>query len=346
MSDALRLALVAVGVLAGAAWLLNLRRVGASRDVFYAQREGPWIALGTRLPVAVALAAIAIHLLAPASAPWAVVPVPPPWRWLGAATATAGLALFVQVLVHLGRGFSMSLALRPGQELVSSGPYRRVRHPMYSALALVLGGYALATGSWLVVASGTTALAVTVLVRTPREEAMLEERFGRAWRDYVSRTGRYLPRRPRRFAYEEQDCRQTLREGLEEYYASDPTLLAPRNVSDEIARGLQAHDAAHVVFGCDTTVRGEVVLTRWSLLGAQDAIPIDLRGLRSRETRFLFADFFLKVRPVPLLLGVWDGLRALGRSLRMRARWPSLEWEQYADRSLAEIRREYGIRVV
>ena len=155
-------------------------------------------------------------------------------------------------------------------------------------------------------------------------------------------------RRPRQrtFRYEDQDASLTLRQGLSEYYASDPALLAPSHVSDEIRRGLLAHDAAHVVFGCDTSVRGEIVLVRWSVFGAEDAVPIYLRGLRSRETRFLFADFFRKLRPATLFRGVIDGARALFRSLRMSRRWPSLGWERYADRPLAEIRREFGIRVV
>ena len=152
--------------------------------------------------------------------------------------------------------------------------------------------------------------------------------------------------RQRRFAYEEQESRQTLCEALDEYYASDPSLLVPADVSDEIALGLRAHDAAHVVFGCDTTIRGEIVLTRWSLFGAQDAVPIYLRGLRSRETRFLFVEFLRKVRLVPLLLGAWDGFRALARSFFMRARWPSLAWQQHADRRLVDIRKDYRIRVV
>jgi len=155
-------------------------------------------------------------------------------------------------------------------------------------------------------------------------------------------------RRPRlrTFAYEEQESRQSLRDGLEEYYASDSKLLSPGEVSEEVRFRLRAHDAAHVVFGCDTSVRGEVALARWSLLGAVDGISIYLSGLRARETRFLFGDFFRKIRPGNLLVAAYDGSRALLRSLRMRRRWPSLEWEEYADRPLAEIREEFGIRVV
>lgn len=164
---------------------------------------------------------------------------------------------------------------------------------------------------------------------------------------WLTRMARRLGRpRLRTFAYEDQQSLQSLREGLEEYYASGPELLPPENVSEDVRLGLRAHDATHVVFGCDTSVRGEVTLARWSLLGASDAIPIYLRGLREKETRFLFADFFRKIRPLSLLLAALDGSRALLRSFRMRKRWPTLDWESYADRTLAEIRTEFGIRVV
>lgn len=149
-------------------------------------------------------------------------------------------------------------------------------------------------------------------------------------------------------AFQSQNSRQTLREALAEFHA-ERGLLAARDVGPEIAAGLRAHDAAHVVFGCDESPRGEVVLTRWSLFGARDAIPLYIRGLRSRETRWLFTDFFRKLRPESLVLGVLDGFSALARSLRMTARWPagtSGDWEVYLDHPLEEIRREYNIRVV
>jgi hypothetical protein len=148
------------------------------------------------------------------------------------------------------------------------------------------------------------------------------------------------------FAYELQESPQTLRQGLEEYYAGDPNLLEPADVSNEIAQGLRAHDAAHVVFGCDTSVRGEVMLARWSLLGSREGISIYARGLRSKETRHLFGDFFKQLRPLILLLAVIDGTRAFVRSLRMQKQWPTLDWERYADRSLTQIRGDFGIQIV
>ena len=146
--------------------------------------------------------------------------------------------------------------------------------------------------------------------------------------------------------YQRQDSTQTLREGIAEYYRSDPRLLAPRELPDHARRSLLAHDAAHVVFGCDTSARGEIALSRWTLFGATDWIPIYARGLATSETRWLFVEFFKKLRPRSLLLGALDGFRAVYRSLRMASRWPSYEYERYLDQPLDELRRQFGIRVL
>jgi hypothetical protein len=154
------------------------------------------------------------------------------------------------------------------------------------------------------------------------------------------------PRSRFAWAYQRQDSTQTLREGIAEYYRSDPRLLAPRDLPDHARRSLLAHDAAHVVFGCDTSARGEIALSRWTLLGATDWIPIYARGLATRETRWLFVEFFKKLRPLSVLLGALDGCRAVYRSLRMTSRWPSYEYERYLDRPLDTLRRQFGIRVL
>jgi hypothetical protein len=51
------------------------------------------------------------------------------------------------------------------------------------------------------------------------------------------------------------------------------------------------------------------------------------------------------LRPLSLLLGALDGLRAVYRSLRMTSRWPSFEYARYLDRPLNQLRRQFGIRV-
>jgi protein-S-isoprenylcysteine O-methyltransferase Ste14 len=83
--------------------------------------------------------------------------------------------------------------------LVTSGPYRRIRHPIYTAFLLILGAPLLLSANWLI---GGAWLAMTILEVTTRiriEEAMMLSRFGDQYRAYMATTGRLLPRvlRPR-----------------------------------------------------------------------------------------------------------------------------------------------------
>ena len=88
-------------------------------------------------------------------------------------------------------------ATRTDHELVTAGPYRWIRHPLYTAGFGFWTGIVLLTGSWLL-----AVLFVPVVLglrrRTVLEEARLVEEFGDDYRAYAARTGRYLPRRRRR----------------------------------------------------------------------------------------------------------------------------------------------------
>ena len=142
-----------------------------------------------------------------------------------------------------------------------------------------------------------------------------------------------------------QDSTLTLREGLAEYYASDPHLRSPECLHPRVRALLHRHDVAHVIFGCDTSIRDELILSRWMLLGSADPLPIYIRGLFGRGTRTLLLEFFRNARPLAILLGLFVGFRALTRSLAMKTRWPADE-SPYLDRRLNELRRNFGIRVL
>lgn len=114
--------------------------------------------------------------------------------WAGAATMVGALVLFWRAHADLGASWSVSLEIREAHRLVTEGVYRRVRHPMYSAIVL----FGLAQGLLLENAvAGWSALAgflPMVIIRTPREERMMLEHFGDEYREYMARTGRLLPR--------------------------------------------------------------------------------------------------------------------------------------------------------
>jgi hypothetical protein len=147
-------------------------------------------------------------------------------------------------------------------------------------------------------------------------------------------------------AYMDRDSRMTLREGLREYFDQNNALMESSELPADLSLGLQSHDVAHVVFGCDTTLLGEVVLARWSLFGVTGSIRPYLIGLRRRETRVLFRDALAGFRPSMLWRIVKSASVTIVRSLRMRERWPFEDYARYLDQPLCEIRERFGIRVL
>ena len=115
-------------------------------------------------------------------------------RLVGAAIAVSGLVLLWHVHTTLGRNFSPWLELRDEHTLVESGPYARIRHPMYTAGFILALSFGLISGNVLMATVPLLGLVPLVAVRIPDEEQMMLDRFGDAYKDYCGRTGRLLPR--------------------------------------------------------------------------------------------------------------------------------------------------------
>ena len=118
----------------------------------------------------------------------------PVWvRWLGVALLSASTLVTYWIFRALGANVTRTVLTREGATLVTSGPYRFVRHPLYTNGALAFTALSLVTTSWWFFAS--VALGMLLLgLRTRQEEAHLEARFGPAWRAYAASTGRFFPR--------------------------------------------------------------------------------------------------------------------------------------------------------
>ena len=115
--------------------------------------------------------------------------VPP----VGVALSLCALIVVAWTVRTLGRQLIPGLAILPDHVLITAGPYRWLRHPMYSgALALWLGA-ALGTLNWLLLAIWPM-LVFGVRSGLPKEEAMLRDKFGAQYDAYEGRTGRLLPR--------------------------------------------------------------------------------------------------------------------------------------------------------
>jgi protein-S-isoprenylcysteine O-methyltransferase Ste14 len=129
--------------------------------------------------------------------PWldfAHLPISAWLRWAGSLILLFGNACFFWSHRTLGRNWSGILEIRQGHSLVTDGPYRFVRHPMYTAILLVGMGVSLLSANWLVSVPYLGAFCAIIFIRIPSEEAMMLEQFGDAYRNYMQRTGRLVPR--------------------------------------------------------------------------------------------------------------------------------------------------------
>ena len=120
-----------------------------------------------------------------------------PWAawvfWVAALLTAAGLLFTVWARVHLGRNWSGTVTIKQGHELVTDGPYARVRHPIYTGLLAAFIGSALARGEW----RGVLAVVIVwaALWRKLRlEERWMAERFGQQYLAYRRRVPALVPR--------------------------------------------------------------------------------------------------------------------------------------------------------
>ena len=111
----------------------------------------------------------------------------------GIACFVAGLWLFYRSHADLGTNWSITLEVREQHRLITHGVYRRVRHPMYSALLLYSVGQAFVIPNWVAGPSYLVAFGILYACRVGAEEAMMRDQFGGEYRDYSSRTRRLVP---------------------------------------------------------------------------------------------------------------------------------------------------------
>jgi len=133
------------------------------------------------------------YIIRPEWMAWGAVPLPAALRWMGAPLGVTAICLIGWTLRHLGPNLTDTVVTRQRHTLITSGPYRFIRHPFYASAGLFfLANSLLAANVFLLVTGG---MAFGLLIkRTGREEANLLARFGDEYRRYQERTGRILPR--------------------------------------------------------------------------------------------------------------------------------------------------------
>ncbi|MCX7765702.1 MAG: isoprenylcysteine carboxylmethyltransferase family protein [Candidatus Sumerlaeia bacterium] len=125
---------------------------------------------------------------------WASLALPFSFRLGGAVLGMLALVWFIVIYKHLGNNYSTRLAIKERHTLVTSGPYRLIRHPMYSALFLLHLATFLLTANLLIGITWLIGLSVVIYLRSKKEEEIMIRVFGQEYLEYMKRTGRFIPR--------------------------------------------------------------------------------------------------------------------------------------------------------
>ena len=111
---------------------------------------------------------------------------------LGTIFTVLGLALAIWARIFLGRNWSSYVTYKKEHELVTSGPYRFIRHPIYSGIFLMLLGTFIYYGNLFVFLIFALA-AIMFVLRMSREEKIMAEFFGEKYINYIKSSKRLIP---------------------------------------------------------------------------------------------------------------------------------------------------------
>ncbi|MFP3322850.1 isoprenylcysteine carboxylmethyltransferase family protein [Planococcus sp. SIMBA_160] len=114
-------------------------------------------------------------------------------RPIGLVLLIVGVFLRFWGIIHLKSQFTRHVTVREGDSIVSSGPYRKLRHPLYTGLFLIGIGMALFFTSLIAAVGGGLLLAFTLNKRMQHEEALLVEKFGPEYKEWMKRRARLIP---------------------------------------------------------------------------------------------------------------------------------------------------------
>ena len=135
-----------------------------------------------------------VYVINPAWISFAELPFPVWVRWLGAGIALLGFALLQWAQTTLANSWSDTPRMMKEQTLITSGPYRTIRHPIYTAFILILGSTIFISANWLIGLCWAGMVTLEAFSRIGFEESLLIEFFGDQYLEYMKKTGRLLPK--------------------------------------------------------------------------------------------------------------------------------------------------------
>ena len=140
------------------------------------------------------LLATAAYIISPAGYQWMYIRIPPFLRYMAVPAGFACVYLLLRVHLVLGDNLSTTLVPDKQHTLIRTGPYRYIRHPMYTAYFFLFVSAFIISGNWLIGCSGVSVIVTLMTLRLKKEEQLLLERYGHEYATYMKEVGRFVPR--------------------------------------------------------------------------------------------------------------------------------------------------------
>lgn len=155
--------------------------------------DGTAMMIMIRLGGAVLWLSPLVYLLNPKWMAWARAGWPDGVRWAGVVLGVFCVAGIHWLFSSIGSGITPTSATREKHILVTKGPYRWIRHPLYTVGSALFIAFSMMANNWFIALLGILVF-ILMAIRTPSEEANLIAKFGDEYREYMKRTGRFLPK--------------------------------------------------------------------------------------------------------------------------------------------------------
>ncbi len=165
----------------------------SASDTLKKREEGAAAKLAGVLGI-IGFISMTMYVINPGWLSWTTLPLPLWLQWTGVGIALTGFALLQWAQNTLGKSWSDSPRMMKEQALVTSGPYKLIRHPIYTAFLLILGSTLLISSNWLIGLAFTGMTALEIASRISFEEALMLEYFGDPYREYMQKTRRLMPK--------------------------------------------------------------------------------------------------------------------------------------------------------
>jgi protein-S-isoprenylcysteine O-methyltransferase Ste14 len=158
------------------------------------RREGAVVGLLRAVFALPLFAAIVAYLINPDWMAWSEFSLARWVRWIGVAIGGLAIPSAWWLFSNLGRNVSETVLTKSDHSLVTSGPYRWIRHPLYATGGALLVAVGLMAANWFILGLASLVVVLMRLLVVPLEEQALIAKFGDDYRNYIQRSGGMFPR--------------------------------------------------------------------------------------------------------------------------------------------------------